>query len=171
MHFRPFPVFWAIIFLSGKSADPTPLPLLVENFTNFFFLKPSLMHVILKKFLGHTNRKTDKVSYRSSFPELKNTVQVVLSFSQIIRKMIPHSNYLAHFCIMLLFALLTRTSELVSKVDIPFRTTFRSKTCSVRNRCRSVLPQVWCRLIGPTCENWEKRITSCAQRSFPKAKM
>ena len=34
------------------------------------------MHVILKKFLGHTNRKTDKVSYRSSFPELKK-VQVI----------------------------------------------------------------------------------------------
>ena len=35
MHFRPFPVFWAYVFLSGKSADPTP-PLLVENSTNFF---------------------------------------------------------------------------------------------------------------------------------------
>ena len=36
MHFRPFPVFLAYVFLSGKSADPTP-PLLVENSTNFFF--------------------------------------------------------------------------------------------------------------------------------------
>ena len=37
MHFRPFPVFLAYVFLSGKSADPNPPPLLVENSTNFFF--------------------------------------------------------------------------------------------------------------------------------------
>ena len=41
MHFRPFPVFWAIFVLSGKSADPNPPPLLVKNSTIFF--KPSLM--------------------------------------------------------------------------------------------------------------------------------
>ena len=42
MHFRPFPVFLAYVFLSGKSADPNPPPLLVENSTIFFSLKPSL---------------------------------------------------------------------------------------------------------------------------------
>ena len=26
MHFRPFPVFLAYVFLSGKSADPNPAP-------------------------------------------------------------------------------------------------------------------------------------------------
>ena len=26
MHFRPFPVFWAIFVPSGKSADPNPPP-------------------------------------------------------------------------------------------------------------------------------------------------
>ena len=36
MHFRPFPVFWAYVFLSGKSADPTP-PLYVEHSTIYFF--------------------------------------------------------------------------------------------------------------------------------------
>ena len=72
-HFQCFEqlFFW----VENRPIRPPP-PLLVENFTNFFFLKPSLMHVILKKFLGHTNRKTDKVSYRSSFPELKK-VQVI----------------------------------------------------------------------------------------------
>ena len=41
MYFKPFPVFLAYVFLSGKSADPNSPPLLVENSTNFFF-KPSL---------------------------------------------------------------------------------------------------------------------------------
>ena len=45
MLFRLFQVFLAYVFLSGKLADPDPLPpLLVENSINFFlFLKPSLM--------------------------------------------------------------------------------------------------------------------------------
>ena len=34
--FLHFLVILAYVFLSGKSADPTP-PLLVENSTNFFF--------------------------------------------------------------------------------------------------------------------------------------
>ena len=47
MIFRVFQVFLAYVFLSGKLADPDPLPtpLLVENSTNlyfFLFLKPSL---------------------------------------------------------------------------------------------------------------------------------
>ena len=37
MHFRPFLWRWVYVFLNGKSADPNPLPLLVENSTNFFF--------------------------------------------------------------------------------------------------------------------------------------
>ena len=41
MHFRPIPGFWAYVFLSGKSADPNPPTLLVENSTIFF--KPSLI--------------------------------------------------------------------------------------------------------------------------------
>ena len=41
MHFRPFPVFWAYVFLSGKSADPKPSPPLSGKF-HYFFLKPSL---------------------------------------------------------------------------------------------------------------------------------
>ena len=39
MHFREFPVFWAYVFRSGKSIDPTLLPpLLVKNFTIVLFL-------------------------------------------------------------------------------------------------------------------------------------
>ena len=46
MLFRLFQVFLAYVFLSGKLADPDPLPpLLVENSTNFFFLKPSLSYI------------------------------------------------------------------------------------------------------------------------------
>ena len=37
MHFRPFPVFCAYVFLIGKLADPNPPSLLVENSPNFFF--------------------------------------------------------------------------------------------------------------------------------------
>ena len=36
MHFRPFPVFWAYVFLSGKSANLTP-PSLSGKFHYFFF--------------------------------------------------------------------------------------------------------------------------------------
>ena len=54
MLFRQFQVFLAYVFLSGKLADPDPLPpLLVENSTNFFlFLKPSLREGFKKKISG-----------------------------------------------------------------------------------------------------------------------
>ena len=46
MHFRPFPVFLAYVFLSWKLAEPNP-PLLVENSTNFFFWNLPLFYVAL----------------------------------------------------------------------------------------------------------------------------
>ena len=45
MLFSPFRVYLASVFLSGNLSDPdipTPLPPLVENFTIFHYLKPSL---------------------------------------------------------------------------------------------------------------------------------
>ena len=57
MHFRPFPVFLAYVFLSGKSADPTPPPLLVENSTNFF--KPSLSRLGIRRIQFMTDTDTD----------------------------------------------------------------------------------------------------------------
>ena len=51
MHFRPFPVFWAYVFLSGKSADPNPPPpLLVENSTIFFFWNLPFVNVANPKY-------------------------------------------------------------------------------------------------------------------------
>ena len=38
MQFRPIPVIWAYVFLSGKSADPNP----ISGKFHFFF-KPSLI--------------------------------------------------------------------------------------------------------------------------------
>ena len=51
MHFRPFLVFWAYFFLSGKSADPShPSPPLSGKYHYFLFLKPSLtVYKVLKK--------------------------------------------------------------------------------------------------------------------------
>ena len=40
MHCRLFAVFWAYVFLCGQSADPTPPPFSVENYT-ILYLKPS----------------------------------------------------------------------------------------------------------------------------------
>ena len=46
MHFRPFPVFLAYVFLSGKLADPDPLPPLSGKF-HFFFLNLPLVEIVV----------------------------------------------------------------------------------------------------------------------------
>ena len=57
MHFRPFPVFWAYVFLSGKSADPNPPPLLVKIPLFFFFFWNLPLGMILKKLVEFSTKR------------------------------------------------------------------------------------------------------------------